>query len=133
MKIVDSGDFFELHIKSSISDNIVTVNGKSYVYKRLVIPKILIDYFSEDLSGNVKYLYLYFLENQVFLSSEKISDIKFSKRKVMKINHKNSFFINLNERSLEKHNISLGNNVLFVVGKNNLLNSSGNISIELRF
>ena len=45
MKIVENERGFELHIISSLTDNIVTSQGKRYNYKRLVIPNVLMDYF----------------------------------------------------------------------------------------
>ena len=51
----------------------------------------------------------------------------------MKLSNKNSHFINLNERSLSKHDISISDTVLFVIGGKNSLLDSDCISIELRF
>ena len=132
MRIIENGDRFELHIFSSITDNNVSVNGKLYNYKRLVIPNVLMEYFWEKKSP-LEYVYLYFQDDSVFLSVENLHDIKYSKRRIIQAGNKNSFFINLNERSLNKHNISIGDNVLFVVGGESKLNDSECISIELRF
>ncbi len=131
MKIVESGDSFELHIESSVTDNIVNVKGNVYTYKRLVIPGIIIDYFSSV--GDVEYLFLYFSGDHVFLSCEKIPGLKYSKRKLVKHGNKYSYFINLNKKSLDKHNITLKDKVVFIVGSNECLNSDSNISIELLF
>lgn len=132
MKIVECENSFELHIFSSVTDNIVTSNGKSYNYKRLVIPNVLIEYFREK-NSILDYVYLYFQEDSIFLTVEKLRGVKFSKRKLIPLSKKNSFFINLNERSLLKHNVVVGRKVLFVVGGENRLNNSDCISIELRF
>ena len=132
MRIVENGDRFELHIFSSITDNNVSVNGKLYNYKRLVIPNVLMEYFWEKKSV-LEYVYLYFQDDSIFLSVEKLHDIKYSKRRIIQVGKKNSFFINLNERSLLKHGVTVGSNVLFVVGGESKLNDSECISIELRF
>jgi len=110
----------------------VSVNGKCYNYKRLVIPNVLMEYFREKKSV-LEYVYLYFQDDSIFLSVEKLHDIKYSKRRIIQVGKKNSFFINLNERSLLKHDVTVGNNVLFVVGGESKLNDSECISIELRF
>lgn len=132
MRIVENGDRFELHIFSSITDNNVSVNGKLYNYKRLVIPNVLMEYFWEKKSV-LEYVYLYFQDDSIFLSVEKLHDIKYSKRRIIQSGKKNSFFINLNERSLLKHGVTVGSNVLFVVGGESKLNDSECISIELVF
>lgn len=132
MRIVENGGRFELHIFSSVTDNVVTSNGKSYNYKRLVIPNVLMEYFREKKSV-LEYVYLYFQEDSVFLSVEKLHDVKYSKRRIIQLGKKNSFFINLNERSLLKYGFTVGSNVLFVIGGESKLNDSECISIELRF
>lgn len=132
MKIVKTNDGMALHIISSITNNSVTSKGKYYNYKRLVIPNVIMDYFF-GIKSKLVYVYLYFYEDSIFLSVERISGIKFSKRKIMKFGKKNSFFINLNEKSLSKHNVSIGENVLFVVNGDNSLFGSDSISIELIF
>ena len=132
MKIVKTDDGMALHIISSITNNSVTSKGKYYNYKRLVIPNVIMDYFF-GIKSKLVYVYLYFYEDSIFLSVERISGIKFSKRKIMKFGKKNSFFINLNEKSLSKHNVSIGEKVLFVVNGDNSLFGSDSISIELIF
>jgi hypothetical protein len=132
VRIVENENCFELHIFSSITDNNVSVNGKCYNYKRLVIPNVLMEYFREKKSV-LEYVYLYFQDDSIFLSVEKLHDIKYSKRRIIQVGKKNSFFINLNERSLLKHDVTVGSNVLFVVGGESKLNDSECISIELRF
>ena len=92
MRIVENGDRFELHIFSSITDNNVSVNGKLYNYKRLVIPNVLMEYFWEKKSV-LEYVYLYFQDDSIFLSVEKLHDIKYSKRRIIQVGKKNSFFI----------------------------------------
>lgn len=132
MKIVETEDSFELHISSAVTDNYVVSNNKQYNYKRLVIPNLLVNFFFEN-NPNTKYVYLYFYQNHVFLSNEKLSDYKYSKRKLMKFKTKNSYFINLNIKSLVKNNVTIDNSVVFVVNNNRLLNSASNINIELCF
>ena len=132
MRIVENERGFELHIISSLIDNIVTSQGKRYNYKRLVIPNVLMDYFFSK-KNNLVYVYLYFYNESVFLSFEKLPDLKYSQRRLMKLSNKNSYFINLNERSLSKHDISISDTVLFVIGGKNSLLDSDCISIELRF
>lgn len=132
MRIVDSGDSFELHISSSITDNIIHGNGKEYVYKRLVIPHLLMDYFF-SMKKNLSFLYVYFLGDHVYLSCVKVHGIKFSKGKIQKLNNKNTFFINLNTSSFSKHDIIIRDNVLFVLSSKTMLNDNLNVCIELFF
>lgn len=132
MKIVETDSSFELHISSAVTDNYVTANNKRYFYKRLVIPTLLINFFL-SVKPKLSYVYLYFHEDHVFLSVEKLSDIKYSKRKLMKFKSKNSYFINLNTNSLVKHDIIISDIVLFKIRYDNVLNSSSNICIELIF
>lgn len=132
MKIVETEDSFELHISSAVTDNYVVSNNKRYNYKRVVIPNVLVNFFFES-NPNTKYVYLYFYDNNVFLSIEKLSEYKYSKRKLMKFKNKNSYFINLNVSSLVKHGINIDDSVEFVVERNTLLNSESNVSIKLMF
>lgn len=134
MKLVETEDSFELQIYSAVTDNFVKSKDQQYYYKRLVIPSLLANYFL-DIKPNTKYVYLYFVDDSVFLSIEKLDDYKFSKRKLMKLQNKyKSYFINLNVNSLTKHDIHVGSNVLFKVCINNSrLNSISNICIELIF
>ena len=132
MKIVECGDSFELHISSAVTDNYVVSNGRTYNYKRLVIPNVLINFFFE-INPNTSYVYLYFYENSIFLSVEKLFDYKYSRRKLMKFKSKNSYFINLNLKSLDKHDVTINDSAVFVVKKNVSLNSDSNVVIELIF
>ena len=132
MKIKECGSSLELLISSAVTNNYVISNNKKYVYKRIVIPEIIMKFLLEK-KPDITYLYLYFLQNQIFLSYEKLPDYKFSRRKIMQIQNKNSFFINLNTNSLSKHNISVGSEVLFIVAAKPLPDSASNISIELKF
>ena len=132
MRIVETEDAFELRISSAVTDNYVVSNDKKYNYKRLVIPSLLVNFFFEK-NHNTKYVYLYFYKNNVFLSNEKLSEYKYSKRKLMKFKSKNSYFINLNIRSLAKHDISVDDSVVFVISTKGSLNSNSKISIKLIF
>lgn len=132
MDLIEFEDRFELHISSSLFNNNVTSNGKCYNYKRLVIPNLLMDYFRKK-KDNLEYVYLYFWDESVFMSVEKLPDVKYSKRRVMKLGKKNSYYIYLNEKSLLKHDISIGDNVVFVIGSNKCLLGSECINIELLF
>lgn len=132
MKIVETEDSFELHISSAVTDNYVVSNNKQYNYKRLVIPNLLVNFFFEN-NPNTKYVYLYFYQNHVFLSNEKLSDYKYSKRKLMKFKNKNSYFINLNIKSLIKNNVTINDSVVFVVNNNRLLNSVSNVTVKIIF
>lgn len=135
MKIIKAGASLELHILSSVTDNTVKINDVSYEYKRLVIPKVIMDYFSVNGSvngGTVNYLYLYFHDHHVYLSEKKIQNMKFSRRKVMKISN-NSFCINLNPHSLKKYDIQIGDNVLFKVYAESVIDEDDVIGIELKF
>ena len=132
MKIVETEDSFELHISSAVTDNYVVSNNKQYNYKRLVIPNLLVNFFFEN-NPNTKYVYLYFYNNHVFLSNEKLSDYKYSKRKLMKFKNKNSYFINLNIKSLVKNNVTIDDSVVFVVNNNRLLNSVSNVTVKIIF
>ena len=84
MKLVETEDSFELQIYSAVTDNFVKSKDQQYYYKRLVIPSLLANYFL-DIKPNTKYVYLYFVDDSVFLSIEKLDDYKFSKRKLMKL------------------------------------------------
>lgn len=132
MKLVETDSSFELHISSAVTDYYVISNNTKYFYKRMVIPSLLVNFFFE-VDSELKYLYLYFVEDRVFLSIEELSDIKFSRRKLMKFKDKNSYFINLNNTSLTKHSISVKDSVVFVVSADSVLNSVSNICIELLF
>ena len=132
MKLVETDSSFELHISSAVTDYYVISNNTKYFYKRMVIPSLLVNFFFE-VDSELKYLYLYFVEDRVFLSIEEISDIKFSRRKLMKFKDKNSYFINLNNTSLTKHSISVKDRVVFVVSADSVLNSVSSICIELLF
>lgn len=133
MKIVETDSSFELHISSAVTDNYVTVNNKKYLYKRLVIPRILVNFF-KSVKPKIDYVYLYFYEDHVFLSVEKLSDIKYSRRKLMKFKNRNIHFIDLNMSSLMKHDVSVNDSVLFKISYENVLkDSSSNICVELIF
>jgi len=132
MRIVVEDGLLKLHISSSITDNYVVSNGKKYNYKRLVIPNVLMDYF-HGLKDDLSYVYLYFLEDHVLLSVEKLDGLKYSKRKIVEMKNKKTVYINLNERSFHKHNLSIGSNVLFVISGDSLLENSDCIGIELFF
>lgn len=132
MKIVETDDAFEIHISSAVTDNYVVANNKRYNYKRLVIPNLIINFFFEN-KPNTKYVYLYFLKGHIFISYEKLSDIKFSRRKLMKIKGKNSFFIDLNLNSLSKYGIVVSDSVLFKIVKNDDVNFDNNVVVELVF
>jgi len=131
MRIVGSRNSFELHVSSSLFDNNVVVGGKCYNYKRLVIPKVIMDYFLEN-NPELTYIYFYFVDDSIFISVERLHGLKYSKRKVMKISGKNSYFVNLSLKSFEKVGVDVGDNVLFVIGRD-CLKSSDKVGIELVF
>ena len=67
------------------------------------------------------------------MSDEKLSDYKFSRRKIMKYVNKNTYFINLNEKALAKHNIVIRDSVLFSVSYETTKIFESNIYVKLFF
>lgn len=132
MNIQKEEDSLVLHISASITNNVSSSNGKFYEYKRIVIPNVLMNYFLNNKKDGLRYLYLYFMKDHVYLSHKKY-DCKYSKRKVLKFKNKNSFYINLNDKSLNKHNISVGDSVDFMVSSDNFVDDADDIGIELIF
>lgn len=132
MKIVEKGNSFELHIISAVTNYYVTSNNKTYNYYRLIIPNVLVNFFLEN-NPNTKYVYLYFIGSDVFLSAERLDDVKYSRRKLMKFKDRNIYFIYLNIKSLTKHNVTVNDSVKFIISNGSVLKSQSNVQIRIKF
>lgn len=137
MKLIENeNNSLEFHVSSSIFNNKVS----NYTYKRVVIPKWIINYLkSYSKNKYFKNLYLYFINNKIIVSSDgsrnfrHLKNLSYVTRKLKKVNNSYYIELNSNDKILLKHNIIINSEATFIISNTKELDTKHLANIELIF